>query len=490
MKLRLQSIRAKLTFWYSLLVLTTLLAFGGLSYYYTGRTLSDNLDISLRNEVRWVRDFIQPQASKVKPSKRSIEYLLRRKPRQRPVEPDSTADPAAEEADEIWNQIYEHTLLSPKKTYIQVADKKGTVIYRSLNLDEDTLKLASTVSIDTTQLSTLWLRGEPIRISATRDKNFTIFVGYPLAELSEVLENLYSIFLILIPIALTVSIIGGLYLANASLRPVDEVTTRARRITAENLDQTIPARTIDDEIGRLITTFNDMIKRLHDSFAQVRQFSADASHELRTPLTILRGEIELSLRSPKTPEEYRRTLESSLEEILRMSSIINNLMTLAKADQGTYEAHFTEVNLADLVNELFNDSEMLAEPKKIHVSLLANPPITIVGDKVRLRQLFLNIIDNAVKYTPEGGSVTLAVEQQNGTALFRVADTGIGIPPYDIDKVFDRFYRVDKARSRDLGGTGLGLSIAKWIAELHRGTITVQSEVDKGSIFTVHLPLN
>ncbi|MBM2846405.1 MAG: hypothetical protein HW407_1717 [Bacteroidetes bacterium] len=490
MKLRLQSIRAKLTFWYSLLVLTTLLAFGGVSYYYTGRTLSDNLDISLRNEVRWVRDFIQPQASKVKPSKRSIESLLRRKPRQRPVEPDSTADPAAEEADEIWNQIYEHTLLSPKKTYIQVADKKGIVIYRSLNLDEDTLKLASTVAIDTTQLSTLWLRGEPIRIAATRDKNFTIFVGYPLAELSELLENLYSIFLILIPIALTVSIIGGLYLANASLRPVDEVTTRARKITAENLDQTIPARTIDDEIGRLITTFNDMINRLHDSFAQVRQFSADASHELRTPLTILRGEIEISLRSPKTPEEYRRTLESSLEEILRMSSIINNLMTLAKADQGAYEAHFTEVNLADLVNELFSDSEILAEPKKIHVSLLTNPPITIVGDKERLRQLFLNIIDNAVKYTPEGGSVTLAVEQQNGTALFHVADTGIGIPPYDIDKVFDRFYRVDKARSRDLGGTGLGLSIAKWIAELHRGTITVQSEVDKGSIFTVHLPLN
>jgi heavy metal sensor kinase len=406
------------------------------------------------------------------------------------VEADSTIDPAAEEADEIWNQIYEHTLLSTKKTYIQVADKRGVVIYRSLNLDDDTLALEAPIPIDTTQMSTLWHQREPIRIAATRDKNFTIFVGYPLAELSDLLDNLYSVFLILIPIALTVSIIGGLYLANASLRPVDEVTTRARRITAENLDQTIPLRTVDDEIGRLITTFNDMIRRLHDSFAQIRQFSADASHELRTPLTIMRGEIELALRSPKVPEEYRRTLESSLEEILRMSSIIDNLMTLAKADQGAYEANFTEVNLAELVDELYNDSEMLAERKRIRVTLTKNPPITIVGDKVRLRQLFLNLVDNAVKYTPIGGAVTLTVEQQNGTALFRVTDTGIGIPPADVEKIFDRFYRVDKARSRDLGGTGLGLSIAKWITGIHRGKITVESEVDKGSTFTVHLPLN
>jgi len=490
-KLRIQSIRAKLTFWYTLLVLTTLLAFGGVSYYYTGQTLSENLDISLRNEVRWVRDFIQPQASKVKPGKRSIEALLRRKPRERVPLPDSIAvDPAAEEADELWNQIYEHTLLSPKKTYIQVADRKGVVIYRSLNLDEDTLTLESPHAVDTTRLSTLWLRGEAVRVATTRDRNFTIAVGYPLAELRELLENLYSIFLILIPIALLVSIFGGLYLANTSLRPVDEVTTRARRITAENLDQTIPPRPVDDEIGRLIVTFNDMIKRLHDSFAQVRQFSADASHELRTPLTIMRGEIELSLRSPKTPEEYRRVLESSLEEILRMASIIENLMTLAKADQGLYQAHFTEVNLAQLVSEIYDDSEMLAEPKHIRVTLQQNTPITIVGDKVRLRQLFLNLIDNAVKYTPEGGAVTLTVERQNGNALFRVEDTGIGIPPQDIDRVFDRFYRVEKARSRELGGTGLGLSIAKWIAELHRGTITVQSELDKGSTFTVHLPIN
>jgi len=485
-----QSIRSRLTFWYTLLVLSTLLVFGGVAYYYTSNTLSGNLDISLRTEVRWVRDYLQPRASKVKPTKRSVESLMRQKPKQQAAEPDTVEGDATEEADEIWNQIYQHTLLSPKKTYIQVADRKGTILYRSISLGEDTLRLDQELKQDTTVLAYTWLNGQSVRVAAVREKNFIFLVGYPIAELREAIDNLFSIFLILVPIALVVSIVGGLYLANKSLQPVDEVTTSARRITAENLDKTIPPRKVDDEIGRLISTFNDMIQRLNASFAQVRQFSADASHELRTPLTVMRGEIELALRNPKTQEEYRQVLESAMEEIVRMSSIIENLLTLAKADQGTFEVNLSEVNLSSLVQELYDDGEMLAEGKHIHVALTKSEPITIVGDKVRLRQMFLNLIDNAIKYTPEGGAVTLSVERLNGTALFRVKDTGIGIPPEDLNKVFDRFYRVDKARSREIGGTGLGLSIAKWIAEMHRGKIGVQSELDKGSVFTVELPIN
>jgi heavy metal sensor kinase len=317
-----------------------------------------------------------------------------------------------------------------------------------------------------------------------------ILVGYPLAELRDALENLFSIFLILIPIAVVVSVVGGFYLANKSLSPVSDVTAAARRITAENLDQIIPIRELDDEIGRLASTINDMFQRLHESFDQVRQFSADASHELRTPLTILRGEIELALLTTKTSEEYRRVLESSLEEILRMTSIINNLLTLARSDQGGFEVEFSEVDLAELVKEVSGDGEALAEGKRIHVTLLKNAPLPIVGDTLRLKQLFLNLIDNAIKYTDEGGTVTISAERRNGEAVFEVHDTGIGIPPNEIDHIFDRFYRVDKARSRERGGAGLGLSIAKWIAELHRGSITVTSEANKGSTFTVHLPLN
>jgi two-component system, OmpR family, sensor kinase len=486
----IQSIRVRLTLWYTSLVLTTILAFAAVAYFYSSRNLSQNLDLSLQTEVGWVRDYIQPRASKVKPTKRSVESLLRQRAEQKEVSPDSVEGEAAQEADEIWNQIFQHTLYSPKKTFVQVTDRRGTILYRSINLGEDTLKLDAKMERDTTFLEYAWLNGQSVRVAVLRERNFTFLVGYPMAELSEALENLFSIFLVLIPIALAVSVFGGLYLSNVSLRPVDEVTTRARRITAENLDQTIPHRVVNDEIGRLVSTFNDMIQRLHSSFAQVRQFSADASHELRTPLTVMRGEIEVALRSSKTPEEYRRVLESSMEEIMRMSLIIENLLTLAKADQGTHDLHFSEVNLATLVQELFDDSEILAEEKHIRVTLEKNDSITIVGDQVRLRQLFLNLIDNAIKYTPDGGAVTLSVERHNGTALFRVADTGIGIPPGEIARVFDRFYRVDKARSRDIGGTGLGLSIAKWIAELHRGTITIHSELDRGSTFTVELPIN
>jgi heavy metal sensor kinase len=487
----LRSIRARLTFWYTLLVLSTLAAFALISYTYTRETLITNLDISLGIEVRWVRDFIQPQASKVKPSKRSIDALLRGRPYLQPAVTDSLGrDTTAQEADEIWNRIFEHTLLSPKKTYIQVADRRGAIIYRSYSLGPDSLSIADSTALNTTRLATLAMRDEEVRVAITRDRNFTIAVGYPLDELRQALENLYSIFLILIPIALVVSVIGGLYLANTSLRPVVDVTRRARRITAENLDQTIPPRPVDDEIGRLITTFNEMIRRLHASFAQVRQFSGDASHELRTPLTIMRGEIELALRSPKSPEDYRRTLASTLEEILRLTAIIDNLLLLARADQGTYDVHFSEVDLVALARELYEDSEMLAGPKRIRVSLRAPEPVMIVGDQVRLRQLCLNLIDNAIKYTGEEGTVEITVARAPGLALFSVKDNGMGIPEAEIERVFDRFYRVDKARSRDMGGAGLGLSIARWIAELHRGRITVESKPGCGSTFIVELPVH
>ena len=490
MTLPLQSIRARLTAWYTLLVLSTLLLFGALSYYYTSNTLSENLDLSLKNEVRWVREFIQPQAGKVKPGTRSIDTMLRKKVGQMPVGPGDALQDTTEEADEIWNQIYKHTLQGPKKTYIQFTDRKGTIIYRSYNLGNDSLVFTDSVALNATILTTGWLNGEPVRIALARDKNLTYLVGYPLSEVRDLLGSLYWIFLILAPIALAVSVFGGLALANKSLAPVSDIATRTRRITAENLDQTLPVTTPDDEIGRLALTINDMIGRLHDSFAQIRQFSADASHELRTPLTIVRGEIELALRSSKSPEEYRRVLASTLEEILRLTSIIDNLLSLAKADQGLYRADFSEVNLQELAEELYEDSEVLAARKKIRVTLVADMPITIVGDRLRLRQLFLNVIDNAIKYTPEGGTVVMAVGRQNGDAVFRVSDTGCGIPAGDIPRIFDRFYRVDKARSREMGGTGLGLSIAKWIAELHRGTIGVESAPQMGSVFTVRLPVN
>lgn len=488
-----QSIRTRLTAWYTLLVLVTLVGFGLAAYFYTRNQLSENLDISLKSEVRWVKDFISPQASKVKPSKQSIDALLRKKSSQWPqrfIGPLQSEGDEGAEADEIWNHIFKHSLVSAKKTFIQVEDKNGVVIYRNFSLGVDTLEAPHRLPYDTTIVLTTVLNGQQLRTAMYRDHNFTILVAYSLNELGDVLENLFAILLYMIPVALVLSVFGGLYLANKALGPVHEVTMRARKISAENLDQSIPRPRADDEIGRLVTTMNDMIRRLHNSFAQTRQFSSDASHELRTPLTIMRGEIELALRSEKTPEEYRRVLSSTLEEIVRLNSIIDNLLTLGKADQGVFDLKLEEVHLDDLIKDLYDDSEMLAETKHITIELKKAEPVTIVGDKGRLRQLFLNLVDNAIKYTPDGGHVAISVERRNGAALVEVADNGIGIPPQDLERIFDRFYRVDKARSREMGGTGLGLSIAKWIAELHRGKISVESELNKGSRFVVHIPIN
>lgn len=487
-----QSIRTRLTVWYTLLVLATLVAFGLTAFFYTRNQLSDSLDFSLRNEVRWVRDFISPQASIVKPSRGSIDAQLRRKSNQLPqpfigpVLPDTTEG----EADAIWNQIFKHSLVSPKKTFIQIEDKRGEVIYRSYSLGSDSIVVPDSIGFEATELLTTVLNGERLRAAVYRDNNLTIIVAYSLEELNAVLENLFSIFLYLIPIVVVVSILSGLYLAYKALQPVHDVTQRARKITIENLDQSIPPRNVDDEIGRLIETMNDMIDRLHKSFAQVRQFSSDASHELRTPLTIMRGELELALRNEKSPEEYRNILASTLEEILRLKTIIDNLLTLGKADHGVFDLKLEEVHLDEVIQELYDDCSMLAESKHITVQLKKSEQITIVGDKGRLRQLFLNLVDNAIKYTPEGGHVSISIERQNGTAKVSVEDTGIGIPEQDTERIFDRFYRVDKARSREMGGTGLGLSIAKWIAEIHRGSITVKSEPNRGSTFTVTLPVN
>jgi signal transduction histidine kinase len=203
----------------------------------------------------------------------------------------------------------------------------------------------------------------------------------------------------------------------------------------------------------------------------------------------MRGEIELALRSKQSSDEYRQVLSSTLDEILRMSSIIENLLMLAKGDIGKSTFKFADVSLAPIIKELHEDSEMLAERKHIRVDLEAIEDVTVSGDTIRLRQLVLNLLDNAIKYTPENGAIAVSLVRENGSAKIIVKDNGIGIPAEEQTKIFNRFYRVDKGRSRELGGTGLGLSIAQWIAETHGGSIFVRSEVNKGSVFTVVLPL-
>jgi heavy metal sensor kinase len=245
------------------------------------------------------------------------------------------------------------------------------------------------------------------------------------------------------------------------------------------------------ELDPVFSAHNRMLARLHESTSRIRQFSGDASHELRTPLTIVRGETEVALRWGKTAEDYRKTLISNMEEIERMGRIIEDLLTLAKSESGELPLSISTLSLSDLLQEMYVQARKLGAEKNIEVHLQheANKEIWLKGDDLRLRQMFWNLISNALRYTPEHGHVYIKLKCNKANAIVSIRDTGIGIEPEHIQHIFERFYRTDAARNRSDGGTGLGLAIVKWVVEAHHGTIEVTSEVNSGSTFSVTLPL-
>ncbi len=314
-------------------------------------------------------------------------------------------------------------------------------------------------------------------------------VGTSLKPVEHTLKRLMGVLLVSIPVALLVSLAGGWFLAGRVLRPVAIMTEAAKKIAAGDLSQRLTVEATGDEIGRLAETFNDMIARLDASFRQIRRFSSDASHELRTPLTVMKGETELVLRRPRDCEDYKSVLESSLEEIDRMTRIVDELLFLSRADMGEVKMASDPVSLGDLLEDIQQQAWLLGQEFGIRVTLGPMQPATVLGDELRLRELFLNLVDNAVKYSRPGGTVTLSLRADHGTAVVAVQDEGIGIRPEALARIFDRFYRTEEARAHTKQGTGLGLSICAWIAEVHHGRIEVQSTPGKGSTFLVTLPL-
>ncbi len=314
-------------------------------------------------------------------------------------------------------------------------------------------------------------------------------VGTSLKPVEHTLKRLLGVLLISIPVALLVSLAGGWFLAGRVLRPVSLMTEAAKKIAAGDLSQRLTVEATGDEIGRLAETFNEMIARLDASFRQIRQFSSDASHELRTPLTVMKGETELVLRRQRDCEDYKSVLESNLEEIDRMTRIVDELLFLSRADLGEVKMATNPVALADVLGDIQEQASVLGQDQGIQVTLGLLQPATVLGDELRLRELFLNLVDNAVKYSKPGGTVTITLQSEPGIARVAIRDQGIGIRPEALGRIFSRFYRTDEARAHTKAGTGLGLAICAWIAEVHHGRIDVQSQLGEGSTFTVTLPL-
>jgi heavy metal sensor kinase len=350
--------------------------------------------------------------------------------------------------------------------------------------------------------------GEGQRVAARRVKIgdaglYLIAVSQPLETVTEEIEMVGSVFLIAVPLALLLSGLGGFFLARKSLAPVVAMSERARQIGAENLERRLPVANPRDELGQLASTFNELLARLDASFDLQRQFMADASHELRTPLSVMRTTTQVTLERPRRDEdEYRDALAMIDEQTRRLARIVDDMFTLARADAGRRPLALSAFYLDELIAETARAAGVLAARKGVTIETSRSPEVSYYGDEHLLRQMLLNLLDNAIRHTPAGGGVRVSLNQFEKRCEVIVEDTGEGIPAEAQTHIFERFYRVDKARSRsDVsangangangagGGAGLGLSIARWVAESHGGTIRLVRSDPAGTVFAIALPL-
>jgi heavy metal sensor kinase len=319
---------------------------------------------------------------------------------------------------------------------------------------------------------------------------FFVVVGQSLRELHQAQRQLLILLGVSNPIALLLASLGGLWIANKALSPVDRLTRAAEHIGRGNLSERVEETGTRDEIGRLAATFNEMIGKLEQAFQRERRFTADASHELKTPLAILRGDIEVALRRDRSPEEYRRVLASSLEEIARLTKLTDDLLTLARSDAGEVMLEMGPVRIDRLAREVSDSLAPLADSAGVAFDYqVPDSMVLIEGDASRIKQLIVNLLDNAIKYTQPGGQVKLDLKTEGDAAILEVSDTGRGIPADALPRVFERFYRQTDPRDLRADGFGLGLAISKWIVDAHLGSIEVLSKVGVGSRFTVRLPV-
>ncbi|HUI57034.1 MAG TPA: ATP-binding protein [Bryobacteraceae bacterium] len=320
--------------------------------------------------------------------------------------------------------------------------------------------------------------------------SYQVVMLEPLAELNNQLTQMRRVFFLGIPLALLLASGGGFLMAGKSLRPMVGISSQTEQITAQNLSARVEVTHPGDEVGRLAKVINALLGRLEASFRVMRDFMADASHELRTPLAIIQGEADVTLSQERGAAEYRKSLELIREQARRTSRIVSDMLVLARADAGQQTVRFEEIYLNDLVEECCGAARGLADRAGVQLVCEASEDVAFYGDAELLKRMTLNLVDNAIRYTPTGGSVQVRLLTGNGAARLVVSDTGIGIPAASRSRIFDRFYRGEDANQRAHGGSGLGLSIVKVAAESHRGSVALTSESGHGTTFTVTLPLH
>jgi heavy metal sensor kinase len=451
------SIRWRLTLWNGLVLAAVLLGFAAGVYGLVARSLYGQFDRALRAEFR------------------DLE-------RDHPA-----SDPGGRWLRHWMEEVKEHDNIS-----CVVYDAAGAAYAKTEGLPDDALPPAPGGGAGSFRDFDLPGAGRQRGLYGTRrlgQRELTALLLVPLDEADRETGRLLAALLLAVPAALALSAGTGYLLARKALAPIERLRRSTEEITAARLDRRLPVADEHDELGRMAQTINAMIARLERSFAEVRRFTADASHELRTPLAAIRTETEVALARPLSDEETRQLLASVLEECGRLTRLTEQLLALAREDAGTAPPPAPEaLDVASLVRDVAETMRPLAEARGLRLTDETDGPVYARAEPARLRQVFYNLLDNAIKYTPAGGAVTVRADRRGAEAVAVVADTGEGIPPEHLPRVFDRFYRVDKARSREQGGTGLGLSIAQSIVAAHGGRIELDSTPGRGTTCTVRLP--
>jgi heavy metal sensor kinase len=464
----IRSIGAKLTIWYTSLLTVTFLILGGIAYGLLAYSLARDMDLALKGVAEVMVQKARLGQPSMVPS--DVEALFRRFLGFSPLE-----------------RYFEMFDLAPQQDPRQGRPRSPELAPSSKALQNAAQGRPTYETVSTDAAYPLRLLTLPV-IKGGRVVNM-VRVGLSMENMLKTRLRFLLAMAAVLPVGLLLAGGGGWVLARRALKPVDQMTQTAQRISGNHLDQRLQVSGSGDELDRLATTLNDMLDRLNAVIHQMRQFSADASHELQTPLTVLKGEMEVALRAVRTPAEYQRVLTSGLEEVDRLDKLVAGLLLLARADAGVLRLDPLPVDLSALVADVGDLMRALAEARAIDLQVGPVEPLAVRGDREHLRRLILNLVDNAVKYTPSDGRVTVSLQSDGDWAALKVLDTGIGIADDQRRMIFERFHRATDTRSRDVRGVGLGLSIARSIAAAHNGRIEVQSTPGHGSLFTIRLPL-
>ncbi len=379
--------------------------------------------------------------------------------------------------------------------FVEVLAPAGSILYRNGRLGNRTLGAAPLAGEGVGGYS---VRSERLadgtrvrlvsRLHSLEGRPILIRLGHTEEPLWSRLNEMLLGSMFVLPVVLALAGFAGYGLVRRALGPIEQMARRAKEITPQRLHDRLPNDDTDDELGQLARVFNETLARLEQAFEQLRRFTSDASHELRTPLAAIRSVGEVGLQKDGTRSEYRDTIGSMLEEVNRLTSLVENLLTISRADAGSLQLELVEVPVLQLAREATALFEVLVEEKALSLVLSGDESATVLGDRLFLRQAFINVLHNAVKYSPVGGQIRIRVLRSSDDVVVEIEDDGPGVPIEDRQNLFDRFYRVDKARWRESGGAGLGLAIAKWVVEAHGGIIGIDSEIKAGSLFRFHLP--